>query len=255
MSAFTAAARLQLATFRRSAGDLMALVTAPLFTLIFLAIAAHAGRTDLAGYAVLAPGVIALLVMALLVSGEVIDRERWGGILELTLAAPAPLALVLLGRVVTVTAVSLLGIVESWLVAYLVFGLLVPVPHPVVFGVTLAATAVATAGTSVVFAAVFIWTRSARTFQNSLSYPLFLLGGAMVPVALLPGPLQPLSRAVFLSWATDLLRDSLEPAPVTSFWPRLAMVLGLGAAGYALGLALLARVVHRARATGKVGYA
>lgn len=255
MSALAAGARHQLATFRRSAGDLMALVTAPLFTLIFLTIATHAGRTDLAPYAVVAPGVIAMLVMALLVAGEVIDRERWGGTLELLLAAPVPLALVLLGRVVTVTAISLLGIVESFLVAYLGFGIAVAVPHPLLFGVTLAATAVAMAGTSVVFAAVFIWTRSARTFQNSLSYPLFLLGGAMVPVALLPEPLRPVSRAVFLSWATDLLRDCLQPAAVANVLPRLGAVLGLGAAGYAAGFLLLTWVVNRARATGRAGYA
>lgn len=255
MSALLAAARLQVATLRRSAGDLMAVVTAPLFTLIFLSIAAHAGRTDLAPYAVVAPGVIAMLVMAIFVSGEVIDRERWGGTLELTLAAPTSLAVVLLGRVITVTAVSLVGIVESWLVAYLVFGIAVPVPHPVAFGITLVAAAVAMAGTAIVFAAVFIWSRSARTFQNSLSYPLFLLGGAMVPVALLPELLHPVSRAVFLSWASDLLRAALTPEPISHFWPRLGVVLGLGAAGYAAGFALLTWVINRARATGKVGYA
>jgi ABC-2 type transport system permease protein len=255
MSVLAAASRLQLATFRRSAGDLMALVTAPLFTLIFLAIAANAGRTDLAPYAVVAPGIIAMLVMALLVAGEVIDRERWGGTLELALAAPAPLALVLLGRVATVTVVSLVGIVESWLVAYLSFGILVPIPHPFVFAASLAAAAVSMAGTSVVFAAVFIWTRSARTFQNSLSYPLFLLGGAMVPVALLPDVLHPVSRAVFLSWATDLLRDSLTAGPVDHVLPRLGAVLALGAVGYAAGFVLLTWVVNRARATGRVGYA
>lgn len=139
--------------------------------------------------------------------------------------------------------------------AYLFFGIPVPVPHPVVFGVTLAATAVAMAGTSVVFAAVFIWTRSARTFQNSLSYPLFLLGGAMVPVALLPAVLHPVSRAVFLSWATDLLRDSLARGPVDQVVLRLGAVLALDAVGYVAGFALLGWVVNRARATGRVGYA
>jgi ABC-2 type transport system permease protein len=255
MRVLTAAARLQLATFRRSADDLMVLVVAPLFTLIFLAIVAYAGRTDLAPYAVLAPAMIAVIAMAIMTSGEIIERDRWGGTLELTLAAPAPLALVVLGRVATVTLVSLVGIIESWLVAYLIFGIAVAIPHPIVFVSTLAATAVAMAGTAVVFAAVFVWSRSARTFQNSLSYPLYLLGGAMVPVAFLPELIQPVSRGVFLSWSADLLRASLTPEPVTHFLPRLGMVLLLGLAGYLVGLALLRWVINRARATGKVGYA
>lgn len=255
MTVVLAAARLQLAVLRRNPADnLMALFTAPAFTLIFLAIAQHAGRTDLAPYAVLAPGLIAMLGLALLTSGEVIDSERWDGTFELALATPARMPAVLLSRVATVTLVSLLGIAESWLVAYLVFGVTVPVAHPGVFASTLMATAVAMSGTAVVFAAVFVWTRSARTFQNSLSYPLFLLGGALVPVAFLPDLLQPLSRGVFLSWAADLLRASLDPAPVTNFWPRLGMVLALGAVGYVVGLLLLNWVINRARATGKVGH-
>jgi len=255
MRVLLAAARLQLATFRRSPDDLMVLLTVPLFTPIFLVIAKHAGRLDLAPYAVLAPGIIAMLSMALNTSGEIIERDRWGGTFELTLATPARLPVIVLGRVATVTLASLLGIAESWLVAYLMFGIAVPVLHPGAFVLTLTATAIATAGTAVVFAAVFVWTRSARTFQNSLSYPLLLLGGALVPVALLPEPLHPISRAVYLSWAADLLRASLAPGPVSALWPRLGIVVGLGAVGYVIGFALLRWVIHRARTTGKVGYA
>lgn len=255
MNAMLAAARLQLATFRRVPGDLLFLVTAPLFTLTFLAIAEHAGRTDLAPYAVLAPGMIAMLGMAMLTSGEVIDVERWGGTLELALAAPTRLPVVVLGRVVTVTTVSLAAVAESWLTAWLAFGTAIPVPHPGRFAVVLVATAVAMAGTATIFTAVFVLARSARTFQNSLSYPLFLLGGTMVPVAMLPGWLEPVSRLVFLSWATDLLRATLAPEPVEHFWPRLGAVLGLGAAGYLAGFLLITWVINRAKATGRVGYA
>jgi ABC-2 type transport system permease protein len=102
---------------------------------------------------------------------------------------------------------------------------------------------------------VFVLSRSVRAYQNSLSYPFFVLGGVMVPVALLPGWIEPVSRAVFLTWSADLLRDSLTTEPVTNLVARLGVVLALGAAGFLVGLVLLRRAVDRLRRTGTIGFA
>lgn len=252
---FVAAGRFELATLRSSPADLMVLLTLPLYTVMFLAITRHAGRADLASYAVLAPAVIAVWSMGLFVSGELIDSERWYGTLEALVATPAPLPVVILGRVATVTAVSLLSVVESWLVARLGFGVAVGVPHPAVFVASLACTGLAMAGTATAMSATFVLARSARTFQNSLSYPFYVLGGALVPVHLLPGWLRPLCRVVFLSWSTDLMRDSLTAPPVGQVAARLAAVLGLGLAGYLAGFAMLDRILRRVRAAGTLGHA
>jgi ABC-2 type transport system permease protein len=250
-----AAARFEAATLRRSPDDLMALLNAPLFAVMFLAITRHAHRGDLAGYAVLAPAVITVWAMGLLVSGEIIDQERWNGTLEAMLATPTPLQVVVLGRVAVVTAISLLSIVESWLVARVGFGVAIAVPHPGIFAVTLLCTGLAMAGTATAMAGTFVLARSARTFQNSLSYPFYVLGGALVPVALLPGWLQPACRVVFLSWATDLLRDALAPAAVPHLLGRLAAVLGLGVLGWLAGFAVLDRILDRVRRTGTLAHA
>jgi ABC-2 type transport system permease protein len=250
-----AAFRFELAVVRRSPGDLMVLVNTPILTVIFLAIARSADRPELTGYAVLAPAVMALWAMAVMVSGEVVDTERWSGTLELLLASPASLPLVVVGRIAAVTVLSALGLAEAWLVAWLGFGELVTVPHPAVFALALLATVAATAAWAAALASVFVVGRSARTFQNALSYPFYVLGGALVPVDLLPGWLQPVTRVVYLSWSSDLLRDALDPAPVDSVAGRLAAVLGLGLAGGLLGAALLRKVVLRVRRTGTVGFA
>jgi ABC-2 type transport system permease protein len=247
--------RFELAVLRRSPGDLLVLVNTPLLTVAFLMITRHAGRPDLDAYAVLAPAVMALWHMAVLVSGEIVDRDRWAGTLELLLAAPAALPLVVLGRILAVTLISLVSLAEAWLVAWLGFGVRIAVHHPGLFVVVLLATAVATAGWATAMSGTFVLARSARTFQNGISYPFYLLGGALVPVDLLPAWLQPISRAVYLSWASDLLRASLRPEPVPDWLPRIGMVVGLGAAGFAVGYWLLNRIVNRVRATGAVTYA
>ncbi|GAA2319857.1 hypothetical protein GCM10009853_092450 [Glycomyces scopariae] len=255
LPAFLAAARTQLGEFRREPGTLLMLVTAPFFAVILLSVTEHGGRADLAAYALLAPAVMTSVGMAVMEAGESIFRDRASGVLEAILTTPAPLAAVLSGRVAAITAVSLLGIGECWLVGALGFGVVVAVAHPLVFALTLAAAAAGIAATGVLLAAVFVVGRNVRSFQNSLTFPLYLLGGAMVPVAFLPWGFEALSRLFFLSWATDLLRDSLSPGPVAAFWPRLGAVLGLSALLCAAGFWLAHRLVRRVRRTGTAGFA
>lgn len=249
-----AGVRLEGHNMRRSPDELLALVTAPVLTLVFLSITLHAGRTDLSPYAVLAPALLALWQMALLTSGETVAAEREDGTLEGLVASPASFVGVITGRILTVTLISLAGFVESWLVAALVFGIVVPVVHPGAFLIAALATAFATAGTAVILSAMFVLSRSARTFQNSLSYPFYVLGGVMVPVAYLPEWLQPVTRLIFLSWSSDLLRDAVTPGPVPDLALRVGIVLLLGLAGFVVGAFLVRRAIRRVRRTGTMAY-
>jgi ABC-2 type transport system permease protein len=251
---FTSALRFQMRTTHRDPDNLLPLVTAPIYTIIFLLIFQHADRGDLGSHAVLAPVLIAIWGMALYVSGEIVEQDRWMGTLELAVAAPASFALLLLGRIAAVTLYSLVAFAEAWLVA-LAFGVRVEVHHPGLFLAVLAVTAFATAGTALIMSVTFVLARSARTFQNSLTYPFYVLGGVIVPVALLPDWVQPLSWFVYLSWAADLLREAVTPEPVAAAGTRIAVIAGLGIIGYVIGQRLLVRALRRVRRTGTIGLA
>jgi ABC-2 type transport system permease protein len=252
---FVAGYKLQLRIVRSDPDFLMPLALVPFFTIAFLAIFRHAGRDDLTTYAVLAPVLIALWQLSLVTSGEIVADDRWLGTLELVVAAPASLAASVVARVLAVTSIALLSFAEVWVVARVLFGVDVVFHHPLAFVLTLAATTLAMAGTALIMAALFVVTRSARTFQNSLSFPFYVLGGVLVPVSFLPDWLEPLASMVFLSWAADLLRASLAPAPVDDLGPRLGMVLVLGAVGFLVGSYLLARLLRHVRQTGEVSVA
>ncbi len=253
--AFLAAVRFQLELMRGNPDYWLVLVTTPFFLVIFLGIVRHAGRADLTAVAVPAPVLIALWSMALFVAGEVVDSDRWYGTLEAVVAAPVGLTVLVLGRVAAVTAVSLLSVVEVFLVAQAGFGVHVVPHHPVALALGLVATALAMTGTSVAMAGLFVLTRTARTFQNSSSYPFYVLGGVLVPVSFLPGWLQPVSKAVFLSWSAGLLRDSLRPGPVQQVPLRLGAIVALGVAGFLLGRYLIERLLRRVRGLGSLGHA
>ncbi|MBB5801680.1 ABC-2 type transport system permease protein [Saccharothrix ecbatanensis] len=254
ITVFGAAVWFQGLQMRRIA-NLSALVATPLFTLALVAIMVHSGRADLAPYAVVGATVIAVWQMAINESGDIIDADRGQGTLEALISTPAPLSLVVLGRTTTITVISLLSLVESVVVARLTFGVVVDVHHVGLFAATLALTAVAMAMTASALAGVFVLSRSARTFQNALSYPFYLLSGAVVPAPLLPEWLQPITKVIFLSWSTDLIRDCLRPGAVPNAPARLAVVAGLGLAAMVVGVWVLRRILQRVRTTGAVSFA
>ncbi len=254
MMILRAAFRLQLHTLRRNPDYLLPLAAAPLFTIIFITIMREAGRNDLLPYAVVGPMLIALWSTSLNASGEVIDADRWSGTLELTVAAPASLGTVVLGRVLAVTTLGSLSFVEVPLVSRWLLGESVTIHHKLAFVSAVGATAFAMAGTGLVMSAIFTAARSARTFQNSLSYPLYILGGVVVPTSFLPEWVVPFTKLIFLSWSADLLRSSLEAEPVDGLAYRLLALLVLGVAALFAGRVFLDRITARLRSDGTLAH-
>jgi ABC-2 type transport system permease protein len=183
-----------------------------------------------------------------------VDSDRGAGVLEGVVATPVGFPTAVTGRVLAVTLLSMVAVVETWLVARIGFGVDIDIHHPGPLVATLMVTALATAGTAIVMAGLFVLARTARTFQNTMNYPVFLLAGVIVPLSFLPSWLRPAGRLLFLSWSADLLRESLSPPPVANLLPRLAMILVLGAAGLALGRLMLHVVLRRVRLLGTLGF-
>jgi ABC-2 type transport system permease protein len=255
MRAFLAGVRLELQIIRSSPDTLIPFFTAPLFTIIFLTIVRNGNRHDLQPDALMAPVLMTLWWFALFHGGNLVTGDRWQGVLEWILAAPSSFAVVILGRIASIMSAGLFGFVEVWAVGRLVFGVSMTFEHPLALVLTLLVTVFAMAGTAVAFAALFVMTRNSFTFANSASFPFYVLGGVFVPIALLPGWIQPVTKVVFMSWSSDLLRASLKPAPIHNEWGRLGMVLLLGALSFLLGRVVLHYVLRRMRASGELATA
>jgi ABC-2 type transport system permease protein len=247
--------RYQFAVLRRSPADLAWLFVSPLYAVVLLVIFDHAGRAGLAAYAVIGPAVMGLVGTAVVNAGDIIEEDRWDSLLELEVAAPASLPVLIVGRVLAVMLIALIAIPEVWLVAGVMFGHWVSVAHPLLLVVTAVITVLATSGMATMMSALFVLARSARLFQNALTLPLFVLGGVVTPVRLLPDWLVPVARLVYLSWATDLLRDATTAGTVPDVWRRIGVVAALGAVSVVLGAVLVRRVVLRGRTEGTLGFA
>ena len=217
-----------------------------------MAILVHAGRKDLASYTLVAPLLMTVGQMAFFVASELITRERGFETLELMVATPTPFPLVLSPRIAVITSLSFLAIVESGLIIRFVFGVIVTVHHPWIFALTILLTSLASAGTALITAAVYCFARSARTFQNALIWPLFLLAGVLVPITVFPGWLQPISRVVFLYWSANLLRDAMETVTPERMLVKFGAIILLGVVGGVIGGVLIHRMLNLLRREGRL---
>jgi ABC-2 type transport system permease protein len=254
MRAFRAGLSLQAALLWRSPGDLHVLATVPLYTLILLAMTDASHQAGLAPNAIIAPTLMALWTMALFTAGDLIDRDRQDGTLEPTVAAPAPLAQVITGRICAVTAASLIAFAEAWVVG-LCFGVHLTVHHPLTLVVGILTTSLTTACTAALIATLLVLTRGGRPYQNSLSFPFYLLSGIVVPIEVLPHWVHPISRIIYLSWSADLLRSAFRPEEPRQLPMQLMALALLAAAGLACASVLMRRVLDRVRILGTLGHA
>jgi len=193
---FIGAVRMQAQSTRANIEDLTWAFTEPLLAVVAIAVLVHRGRSDLASYALSASCLMTLAQTGFWVGSDVLSIERRRETLELVVISPAPFWLVLFARVLTICAVGLVGFAEGWLIVNGLFGLTVRVHHPLVLVATLLATLLAATCTSVLMSALFSLARSVRTAQFTMAGPLYILGGVLVPVKLLPRWMQPLSPFV-----------------------------------------------------------
>ena len=248
-------ARAQLQMSRRNIEDLLPVLSIPLATIITLAILVNGGRADLASYAVVAVVLMTLSQMGFFIGTELIAQDRHNQVLELIVASPASYFALLGTRVFVLAAFGIVGFAESWTIAWLVFGLRLAVHHPLLLVTTLLVTTFAVAATATIFAPLCSFGRTPRTIQNAIGGPLFLLGGVLVPVTYLPEFIQPVSRAIFLYWSADLLRDAFQPSHPADVVLRLTVVAGLGVIAGTVGFALLQKLLTHLRREGTLGLA
>lgn len=255
MNPFMAGVRFQYWSFRRGFDELGTFITTPLFAVIFGGIVVSRDRPDLLPAATMGAVLVGMWTLCMNTGGNIIESERWNGTFEVLESSPARLRDVVLGRVTTITAMTLLTVPEVWLVTVVVFHEPVTVPHVGLFLTALLLTVVGLHATTVLLAGMFVLARNARIFQNFMAYPVYLLGGLVIPVSELPAVVQPLARVVFLSWGSDLLRAALRDVPVSAQGGKLVGLIVTVALTAVIAHVLFAVVLRRARVHGSLSLA
>ncbi|KUJ69267.1 hypothetical protein ACZ90_13065 [Streptomyces albus subsp. albus] len=230
----------------RSPRLLATLVLVPLFSVVFFTTVDSYEAPELAGTVALTAFLMSMWSQAMFVAAEVVDNDRWDGTLEPSLLTPDAYVRSLVIRVCTITALSVPVLVEVIAIGRAGFGFPLPVHRPLTALAAAMLLVVGTAGAALLVSAVMILVPGGRSLQNALTYPFYILGGLILPVASLPAPVEWLSRIFFLSYGAQLLREAMAGTGPTG--PGgFALLAALSLVQLAVGVSLLRRALSRTR--------
>ena len=218
-------------------------------TIAFFLFRAGGGEQTLLWVA-LGAGLMGIWSATLVGSGMALQRQRWTATLELLVAAPPPLALVLTGVTLHSAAIGLYSLFATLAWGALAFGMPLHVEHPLLFALSIPVTILVLGLLGLVLAATFMLYRQTFALVNLLEYPFWLVSGLLVPLSLLPGWTEALAWVIGPTWGVRAIREStLGGNPL----PELGLALAIGASYAVLGAVCMAYVERLARARATLG--
>jgi ABC-2 type transport system permease protein len=209
----------------------------------------RAGNKEALFYASLGASVMGVWAATSTAAGGALQRERWHGTLELLVAAPAHFALVLLPVTIAMATIGLYSMASTLVWGRVLFGIHVHVEHWLLFCLSVPATVVSIGMLGFLLAVSFVRYRTAWALGNLLEYPVWLICGFLVPLALLPEWVRPIAWVLAPTWGMNAIRESaLGGTPL----PDLLLCLGLGTVYVAFAVLVTNRVLYDARARGSL---
>lgn len=159
-------------------------------------------------YVSLGAGLMGIWSTTLFSAGGMLRWQRNVGTLELVVAAPPPLLLVLGPMTLGIGAIGLYSVAATLFWGWAVFDVPVSLVHPVLFALALPATVLALGSFGLLLASSFIHYRHTNALGNLLEYPVWLISGMLVPLSLLPAWVTPLAWIIAPTWGVRALRES-----------------------------------------------
>jgi ABC-2 type transport system permease protein len=159
-------------------------------------------------FVVVGSGLTGLWSSLLFISGNSINNERWQGTLESLVGVPTPFEVIIFGKNLANVVQSLLSMVVAYILAALFFGYTLSIAQPLLFIVSLLLSVFAFISFGITIAPVFVMYREVQQWQNAMEFPVYILGGFLFPVALLPGWTTPISYLLPPYWAAVALHGT-----------------------------------------------
>lgn len=183
-----------------------------------------------------------------------IEFERWTGNLENIVGSPTHLATVIIGKTLANTAMSVSSMLFSYPIAALLFGFRLTIAHPFLFAVSLLLTVLALISMGLVIAPFMSVNVGANAWANALEFPVYILGGFLFPVVLLPAWTTPISYVLSPYWAARALHaTSSGGVPLSNVFMSWGLLIGFSVVYWFISAWLFRVLLRRAREEATLG--
>lgn len=178
-------------------------------------------------YVVVGAGLFSIWVCICFSSIGDINRERWYGTLSIIFSAPAGFNLIILGKIIGNTVLSLVSFGITILTAILLFHAKLVIANIFMLFISLLIGLCAFIVFSQIFAYLLTLSRKTTLYMNCLDIPISLICGFVIPIELLPGWVWPLAYLLPPTWVVKLVRGSFDTGLTTNvFLEYLAILVG-----------------------------
>lgn len=230
--------RIHLVQLLRSPFDIVAMLVWPIVfaSIAYYLIGTNADTTVLFT-ASLGAAMMLMWSQVIVGSGFALDQQRNQGTLELLVAAPVPLVTVIAPIMIASAAFGIYGLLVTLAWGRFAFGIPVSIHEPLAFVIAAAAAIIGIGLLGMIAASLFVLSRAASYLGVALQYPVYLASGLIVPLAILPTWLGPVSWILAPTWG---YRALVHASLGSSVWPQIGMCLLLSAVYVLIALPCLA---------------
>ena len=244
-------------TFKQAATDtfvLFGIFVQPLIIALLALYVLGENSAEMAVFIVIGSGLSGLWTNLLFESGNSITEERWVGTLESLVGSPTPLSTIVFGKNLAYVTQSLGSMVIAYGLASLIFGYPLSISHPLLFLISIIIAVLSFVALGMVLATVFVLNPDIQRMQNGLEFPVFILGGFLFPVALLPQWTTPLSYILAPYWSAQALHlTSSGSTNLDELLLAWIMMIALGLGYLLLARLLFSKTLRKARADASLG--
>jgi ABC-2 type transport system permease protein len=235
---------------RGAGGYILIWVAIPILQLATVGLIYRHVRPNLVAYAVVSVAASCFVTNAQYYIGQVLDEERLEGTLISLFLAPCP-------RLSWLTGFALGGLLETFLAAtgavifgHVAFGVQFD-PNYLALLLTFVLFVASLWGLGFVFSALGLVLKRSNDLANLVDPVMFLLGGILYPVALLPIWLQVPARALPLGYGMQALASAaLHHASISDLTPELLPLAGFAIVLPIIGIQAFAWIERRVRERG-----
>ncbi len=234
-----------------------------IFTMVSLFFVVSSGPENVGPSALLAAvlggGLMGVWGTTVYGSANSIGFDRWNGTMESTLAAPAPLIWIVLGRVLWQTFIGVINGIIVLAIGMAWFGVGVGLLNPPLFVFATILTYVSMSSFGLLLSTVYVLSRKGGFIENSMEIPVYIATGTSFAVALLPFYALPISFILGPTWGIEAIKQAavgqgyafghLLP---TGYWTDIAFMMIATFAYLGLSLILFRKVEIIAKKNGTI---
>lgn len=186
----------------------------------------NSGEENFMAYVVLGAGLMGLWGCICFSSAGDINRERYSGTLSLIFVAPTSFPIIILGKIIGNTLMSLLTLGISLATAKILFGIDLVLESPGYFLIALLATIITFIVISSVIACLLTLSRKTELYMNCIEIPMSLICGFVFPVSVLAPQVRIISYILSPTYAVELMRMAVwGVTDTTLFWEKMSILI------------------------------